>query len=100
MHRSPGSPTALGRIAWWGLPWLLILLVPVGAAYATTVALTSRLPVREAPTSIVADAAPVHERVRSADASTPKCDADEWLLYVGVGTWIHDPTAPCYDRAP
>jgi hypothetical protein len=127
MQRTPVLVTALARGAQWGLPWLFILAVSAGAAYAMAVAFAPGSPAREPMSLAVQEAPPdgsaTTERVLMpsidagmdpsagtlavARAETPPagdrlssddaCATSGPMLYVGLNTWIHDPNVPCND---
>jgi hypothetical protein len=98
MTPTPGLSTAAVRAARWGLPWLSVLALSAGLAYAMTLAVANGAPAGDAPaTRIVAQApaeAPV-SRVPGWSAATPAaidrfsseetCDTSGGrLLYIGL----------------
>jgi len=107
MNRTPGPVRALGRCARWGLPWLCVLAISVTVAFGMTLALSGG----DAPMwSAGAGATPSVELppVESATGTTPMdrsakddpCATRGPKLYLGLGTWIHDPSVPCREEAP
>ena len=63
-------------IAWWGLPWLVLLAISAGAAYGMTVS--------------VAGAVSVADRIEPVSASTETCDTtSRWILLNAVANgWM------------
>lgn len=130
MNQTHGLVTALVRVAQWGLPWLCILMIAGTAAYAMTVAFAHTLPAGDQPMSLAGEQAPATGSATSRGAlmasidpgvdpsagtvavsrtaipdaadlsSDDTCAASGPMLYVGLGTWIHDPSVPCHDDAP
>ena len=85
MNQTFGLISVLIRAARWGLPWLFVLTISAGAAYAMTVAL--------GPASDKSD----------VPSTQGACVATAPMVYVGLNSWIHDPGYPvetCQDDAP
>src|SRR5262249_35276685 len=127
MNQTHGLVSALIRGARWGLPWLCILTISGAAAYAMTSAFAPRLPAGDQPVSLALEQAPATGSTTSGGAlmalidpgvdpsagtlavartATPDaaglssreaCAASGPMLYVGLNTWIHDPSVPCHD---
>ncbi|HEY1294921.1 MAG TPA: hypothetical protein VGJ60_17725 [Chloroflexota bacterium] len=126
MNQTHGLVTALVRGARWGFPWLCILTISGTAAYAMTAALA----LSDQPMSFAVEQAPATGSATNEGAlitwidlgvelsastlavsreATPDaaglatddaCAASGPRLYVGLNTWIHDPTVPCRDDGP
>jgi hypothetical protein len=96
----------LGRKARWGLPWLCILAISVSAADSMTVGLAHGLPAGDTPLSLAVREVPAGGLATGEPAeagNSPRDDACATrgpMVYVGLGTWIHDPNVPCRDDAP
>jgi predicted ABC-type sugar transport system permease subunit len=82
--------SVVGRAAALGLPWLVVMAISVTVAYAMTMAL------RSGP-STSAQAAESAPMVIARATGSEACVTSGWMVYVGLNSWIHDPSTadPC-----
>jgi hypothetical protein len=83
--------SAMARAAAVGLPWLAVMAVSVGLGYGMDIAVTSGVsmttPAEESASDVIA----------RPDGSEG-CVSDGWMIYVGLNSWMHDPSRPASCR--
>jgi hypothetical protein len=85
--------SAMARAAAVGLPWLAVMAVSVGLGYGMDVAVTSGVSMTTPAQETVSD-------VIARPAGSEGCISHGWIVYVGLNTWIPDPSrpSPCRDE--
>jgi hypothetical protein len=83
--------SAMARAAAVGLPWIAVMAVSVGLGYSMDVAVTSGVSVTT----------PAEESVSGVIArpnGSEGCLSHGWMIYVGLGTWLPDPSRAAFCR--
>jgi len=83
--------SAMARAAAVGLPWIAVVAVSVGLGYGMDVAATSGVSMTTPAEESVSD-------VIARPDSIEGCVSNGWMVYVGLGTWLPDPSRAAFCR--